>query len=133
MAKRPSNVVILSFLLFCLASGSAYLLYVRNTRITLELNQIFGMKIEQVAASPVTIKISGTAAHSAFVVSKITSSQTHDRLEIFVYLTLVTVAPKGLTGNLEYFFVVPMSVNTVTFGNEKTVIWNRDTGSLRLE
>lgn len=74
--------------------------------------------------TPLALKISGLAFHSAMSVEKITTKIEGPLLTIYVHLT---VAKSGLSGRFEYELSVPDSVNEVRFGKEKFVIWKRKT------
>lgn len=91
----------------------------------LELKDIQFFQAKQANASPEKIKLSGLVFHSSLAIREITTSVQVDSLQVIVHLTPATAR---LSGNLDYTITVPTSVNTVTFGNLKTVIWNRSTG-----
>lgn len=76
--------------------------------------------------TPLVLKISGLAFHSAMSVEKITTRTEGSSLIVYVHLTL---ARPGLSGKFEYELPVPSSINEVRFGNEKAVIWKRKTTS----
>ena len=94
----------------------------------LQLKDVQNFKIQQTSSSPVVIKLSGLVFHSSLVVKNIASSQHDEYLEILVHLKPTS---SGLSGNFECDFVVPPSVSSVTFGKEKVVIWNRNTGAVQ--
>jgi hypothetical protein len=91
----------------------------------LELKDIQFFQAQQTDSSPVKIQLSGLVFHSSLAIREATASVQDNSLQVIVHLTPATAR---LSGNLDYTITVPISVNTVTFGNEKTVIWNRSTG-----
>ena len=91
----------------------------------LELKDVQFFKAQQINSSPVTIKLSGLAFHSSLAIQDITTARYDESLQVLVRLT---PAMEGLSGNLNYTLAVPASVNTVSFGRGKAVIWKRSTG-----
>lgn len=91
----------------------------------LESKDVLFFKVQQVASSPLKIELSGLSGHSAMSVRKITEVVNGESLQIVVYLTLAT---SGSSGNFDYTVTVPPSANSISFGNEKTVIWTRNAG-----
>jgi len=65
--------------------------------------------------------------HSALAIRDISTSQHDETLQVFVHLTLVR---DKLSGDLNYNLDIPVTVNTVTFGNENDVIWKRGAGEV---
>jgi hypothetical protein len=101
----------------------------RLNNMILELKDVQFFKAQETSASPRTIRLSGLAFHSALAVRDVTATQNGaSSLQVLVHL--MPTAP-GLSGNFTYEFVVPDSVNTVTFGNEDALIWRRDTGFIK--
>jgi len=74
--------------------------------------------------TPLVLKISGLAFHSALAVEKITTKTEESSLIVYVQLT---IARPGLSGRFEHELSVPDSVNEVRFGKERFVIWKRKT------
>jgi hypothetical protein len=91
----------------------------------LELDDVQSFRSVQASADPLTIKVSGLAGHSALVVSRIDVIQKDDVATIVVHLAL---ASNGRSGSFDYAYLVPGSVNSVSFGSENAVIWKRTSG-----
>lgn len=116
----------LSFgLSFFLVTAIALTACAQEVDMILELKDIQFFKAQQTNSSPVTIKLSGLAFHSSLAIKDVTASPYDESLQVIVHLTPVT---SGLSGNLDYTLVVPTSVNTVSLGKGKVVIWERSTG-----
>jgi hypothetical protein len=91
----------------------------------LELKDVLFFKSTQASAEPLTIKVSGLAGHSALVISRIDVIQKNDAATIVAHLAL---ASNGRSGSFDYVYVVPGSVNSVSFGSGNAVIWKRASG-----
>lgn len=91
----------------------------------LELKDVQFFQVQQAASVPVTLKLSGLAFHSSLAIRDIATVLNDESLQVLVHLTPAT---GKLSGNLDYTFTVPASVNTVSFGKEKVVIWSRSAG-----
>lgn len=98
---------------------------VQGRDMILEFKDVQFFQGEQTASSPAAIKLSGLAFHSSLAVREITTSQYDESLQVLVHLT---PAAAGLSGNFDYILHIPASVNTVSFGREKAVIWTRSGG-----
>ncbi len=102
----------------------------REGDIILELKDVQFFQAQQTSSGPISIRLSGLAFHSSLAVREITTEQ-HDRtLQLFAHLMLAT---PGTSGDFDYSLIIPRSVTRVEFGNEKIVIWNRDTGLVQSE
>ena len=88
----------------------------------LGVKDIISFQVQIIESSPVKIKLTGLAAHSSLAVSDVTLTQSDDTIHVLVNMT---IARKGASGNLDYVLSIPDSVNTVTFGDNKSVIWTR--------
>lgn len=97
----------------------------QESAMILELKDVQSFQIKQINSSPVTIAFSGLAFHSALAVQDITTFQENDSMQVLVHLT---PAKEGLTGTFSDAVKVPGSVNTVSFGKNKVVIWDRRIG-----
>jgi hypothetical protein len=93
-----------------------------HTNTILEVKDIASFQVQTMEFSPAKIRLTGFAFHSSLAVSDVILKQNDDTIHIIVPLVIVR---KGLSGNLDYVLSIPDSVNTVTFGNNKTVIWTR--------
>jgi hypothetical protein len=111
--------------LVLLLAAAAFIVYAQEEDMILELKDVQFFKAQQINSLPVTIRLSGLAFHSSLAIQDITTAQHDESLQVLVRLTL---AREGLSGNLNYTLAIPASVNTVTFGMGKAVIWNRSTG-----
>lgn len=111
--------------LVLLSAAATFIAYAHGKDMILELKDIQFFKAQLTNSSPVTIKLSGLAFHSSLAIQDVTTSQNDESLQILVHLTPAT---EKLSGNLDYTFSVPASVNTVTFGEKKAPIWSRNTG-----
>jgi hypothetical protein len=94
----------------------------------LELKDVQFFKSEQISSTPPTIRISGLAFHSSMAVQQITATRADDTSQILIHMVLTR---PSLSGSFDYTYEVPSSVNAVTFGNEKTPIWNRSSGLIK--
>lgn len=91
----------------------------------LELKDVRFFSSTQANADPLIIKVSGLSGHSALVVSRIEVIQENDAATIVAHLAL---ASNGMSGSFDYVYVVPGSVNSVSFGSKNAVIWKRASG-----
>lgn len=97
----------------------------QETSVVLELKDVQFFNAEQTSTSPATIRLSGLAFHSSLVVQEISTTRHEETLKLLVHLA---PASAGLSGSFDYTLTVPPAVNTVSFGREEIVIWNRATG-----
>lgn len=89
----------------------------------LETKDVAGLKIEEQGNSHRgnVILVSGLAFHSALAVDKIiTKTNSDSSITMLVYLS---TARSGMSGRFKYEINIPPNINTVTFGNEKVIIW----------
>lgn len=103
---------------------------VEGREVVLEFKDVQFFKMEMAAETTVTpvLRLSGLAFHSSLAVSEITTTKEEESMVILVHLT---PARAGLRGDFEYRLEIPMSVSTVSFGNERRVIWRRDVGPVQ--
>jgi hypothetical protein len=94
----------------------------RKPDMVLALKDVQFFDTQEISLSPLTIRISGLAFHSSLVVHEITAIQDGDTLLVLVHLVPTR---QGLSGTFRYDLVVPESVNKITFGEEKALIWDR--------
>jgi len=95
-----------------------------ENKIVLEQKDIQFFKAEAIRnQKSITLKVSGLAFHSSLAVSNIKTEQQADSLHVTIFLT---TAREGLSGSFNYEITVPDSVSNVRFGNEKTLIWERN-------
>jgi hypothetical protein len=114
----------LSFVLVAVASMTC----AQDYDTILEFKDVQFFQARQINSSPVMLKLSGLAFHSSLAVRDITTSRSDGSLQILVHLTL---ARGNLSGNFDYTLSIPAAVRTVSFGKERVVIWNRNTGPLQ--
>ena len=69
------------------------------------------------------IKLSGFAMHSALGVKDISTVTDHDNIAVYVHLVLVRA---GASGNFSYLLTIPPAINTVSFGQAKVLVWQRN-------
>jgi hypothetical protein len=90
----------------------------------LELKDVQSFKVREISLSPLKIRLSGLAFHSALVVRNITTLHDGDSLQVLVHL--MPTMP-GRSGSFSYDLAIPESINTVSFGEKKSF----DLGSKR--
>jgi hypothetical protein len=115
----------INFGLGLLLVAVAFIACAQEENMILELKDVQFFQAEQINTSPVTIKLSGLAFHSSLAIRDVTTSQYGDSLQVLVHLTPVT---GDMTGNLDYDFAIPSTINSVSFGKEKVIIWSRTSG-----
>ena len=96
--------------------------------MVLALNDVQFFKAQEISTSPVTIRLSGLAFHSSLAVRNITTLQGSDSLQVLVHMA---PAVSGMSGSFSYDLVVPASVDRVSFGEEKALIWDRSSGVVK--
>jgi hypothetical protein len=94
----------------------------RNDMI-LELKDVQNFHVEQSSFAPTTIKLSGLAFHNSLAFSKITTTQHDKDLQVLAHLA---PAANGLSGSFDYALAVSPSIDTVTFGKTRVLIWSRN-------
>jgi hypothetical protein len=88
-----------------------------------EAKDVRPLDVRDAGASPNDVLyISGVAARGDLVVAGVRSVQAGDSLNVLVSLG---EPAGGGSGRFQYTLEVLSGVRTVTFGNEKTVIWTR--------
>jgi hypothetical protein len=80
---------------------------------------------EMRSGSSVKLKISGSVFHSAMVVKRIRKEETPSELHIIVEIVFTR---EGLSSYFEEEIILPDTVETVSFGEEKVTIWTRKAG-----
>lgn len=93
--------------------------------MTLELKDVQFFQAKQIDSSTMTIRLTGLVFHSSLGIRNIITLQDNQSLQILVYLVPATAK---FTGNLDFSVTVPSSIQSVTFGKTKAVIWDRETG-----
>ena len=96
--------------------------------MVLALSDVQFFKAQEISTSPVTIRLSGLAFHSSLAVRNITTLQGSDSLQVLVHMA---PAVSGMSGSFSYDLVVPASVDRVSFGEEKALIWDRSSGVVK--
>jgi len=124
MAERESipGFVVCLMVMALICSGCA-----EDRDTILELKDVQFFQVLPINSSAGSIKLSGVPMHSALAIRDISTSQHDETLQVFVHLTLVR---DKLSGDLNYNLDIPVTVNTVTFGNENDVIWKRGAGEV---
>lgn len=118
MIKSICSILIL-FLMSC-AYGCTTLLKYEDVQF---------YKLRETQSKPVvSLEISGLAFHSSLAVDKIKTKTKDKSLAVLVYMTL---ARRGLSGRFTYNFDVPERVDSVTFGPDKHLIWQRSVGPVK--
>lgn len=70
------------------------------------------------------ITISGLAFHSALVVKDIEAKEiSKSEMRILVFLMPTNL---GYSGKFEYTFKIGPEINTILFGGDKKIVWQRD-------
>jgi len=88
-----------------------------------EAKDVRPLDVRDARASPNDVLyISGVAARGDLVVAGVRAVQDGDSLNVLVSLG---EAGGGGSGRFQYTLEVRSPIRTVTFGNEKTVIWTR--------
>lgn len=88
-----------------------------------EAKDVRPLDVRDARASPNDVLyISGVAARGDLVVAGVRAVQDGDSLNVLVSLG---EANGGGSGRFQYTLEVRSQIRTVTFGNEKTVIWTR--------
>jgi hypothetical protein len=78
------------------------------------------------STSNVEVSLEGTVRHSAMGVYKIETRHVGKTLQVITHGALVNkYAPDEVKGVLDYKLSVPDSIETVTFGEKNTIIWNK--------
>jgi hypothetical protein len=113
---------------FLLLSAFHLAAWAREVDVILAFRDVQFFKVQEISPSPLTMRLSGLAFHSALAVGNVAAVQSGNSLQVLVHLT--QTAP-GLSGNFSYDLVVPESIDTVSFGIEKSIVWRRDTGFLQ--
>jgi hypothetical protein len=101
---------------------------IREFGMILELKDVQFFKAQEISSSPLTIRLSGLAFHSALVVRNITTLHDGDSLQVLVHL--MPTMP-GRSGSFSYDLAILESINTVSFGEKKTLIWDRSAGFVK--
>ena len=94
----------------------------------LELKDVKFFEAQEVSSSPLTIRLSGLALHSALVVRNIATLHNEDSLQVLVHL--MPTMP-GRSGSFSYDLAIPGSINRVSFGEKKALIWERSRGFVK--
>ncbi len=68
--------------------------------------------------------IEGICGHSAYLVDRVDVIRHPDSLQIMVHL--VPATQSGVNGSFEKAIAIPPDVNRITYGEDETVIWERD-------
>jgi hypothetical protein len=119
------TTMVRGFVLCLLLVVAVFAACAQESDMILELKDVQFFKIRQTNSSPMTLRVSGLSFHSALAVQKVTISEEHDSMRLFVHLTPAT---QGLSGNFDYTVTIPDSINLLSFGKERSVIWRRDVG-----
>lgn len=96
--------------------------------MTLELKDVQFFQAKQIDSSPITIRLTGLVFHSSLGIRNVTTLRDNQSLQILVHLVPATAK---FSGNLDYSVTVPSSIQSVTFGQTKAIIWDRDTGAVQ--
>ena len=116
---------LMKYLLFLGVFSISFLPCGCSEEMTLELKFIRPLKVEQSrSGQDLQLQISGVVMHSALGIKKIDTKISEGSLQVLVKLVLADTSA-GIDGNLKYSLLVPSSINTVVFGEEKAVIWTR--------
>jgi len=94
----------------------------KSSETVLTLKDVQFFKAQEISSSPLTIRISGLAFHSSLAVRNITVAQDKNSLQVLVHLT---PAAENLSVTFSYDLIVPNSIDMVSFGEEKALIWHR--------
>lgn len=98
------------------------------TASTLERNGVVNLNIkEQKNNSQSVLRITGLCMHSSYVVTGIKQSENQGVLNIKVEIGYV-LFNKG-SGSFDYKIELPQTVNRVSFGLKKAIIWERNPSS----
>jgi hypothetical protein len=126
--KALRRFALLLALLAAAASLPMYWLYNSFYNRTIEVNEVFHLKVQELQGShPTRLSISGGLITSSEFVRTITEKRTGPAIVISVHLALCGVGfaqPKN-GGEIDYEMSVPDSVNEVQFGRRSVVIWRR--------
>ena len=125
LAKALALMKVLVFFLAALLSSCASV----APEMVLELKDTQFFQAHQTSSAPTKIDLTGLAFHSSMAVRNITVVQHGSTSQILVHLT---AASTGLSGNFRFIFSVPPATNDVRFGNEKTLIWTRAEGMVKM-
>ena len=100
-------------------------LYVVNRTHVLERNAALGVKVAEFRSNGggQFVRVSGFSGESACTVKNVTVKRYGPSVAVFVHVHL---AHKGEAGDFQYDVPVPSDVNSIRFGNEGSVIWNRE-------
>jgi hypothetical protein len=93
----------------------------------LEAPDVQFFKVEQTGGSPVSLRLTGLAFHSSYVVRGVSTARDGRTLRVLVQLALAT---NGGSGNLDHSVTIPDDVDAVAFGNKRVMIWQREKGVL---
>lgn len=119
MVKKLTSCLIIIFIVF-VSSACA-----QEKKMTLELKDVQFFQAKQIGSSPLTIRLTGLVFHSSLGIRNVTTLRDNQTLQILVHLVPATAK---FSGNLDYSVTVPSSIQFVTFGKTKAIIWDRDTG-----
>ena len=84
--------------------------------------QFFKFETLSTSNSQNEFRLSGLAFHSALCVSDIIQKKHQNEIQIVIYLVK---CKKGFSGRFDYCFTVSQDIETITFGNIRTVIWSK--------
>lgn len=107
-------ILILTFTCSCTFAESKMILEYKDIQ--------FPKVVESDSDGVKSIAISGLAFHSSLAVGKIESKANDSIMTVYIYLV---PARQGLSGSFDYTIAIPSSINKVLFGEQKTVIWER--------
>ncbi|MFZ6679323.1 hypothetical protein [Undibacterium sp. Tian12W] len=115
--KKLAIVMMLLFLSACAG----------RDKMILESRDVQAFEVaEHLTAKSSSITISGLAFHSALAVQEVRTIPEGKALHVYVHLA---PAHANSSGSFSSEIVIPATVETIYFGLEKTVIWQRKSPS----
>ncbi|MDD4616864.1 MAG: hypothetical protein PHW76_07130 [Alphaproteobacteria bacterium] len=92
----------------------------------LEVQDTVKFKVEQIGTFPVKLKLSGLGSKKFLSVKKISEERSGNSIQVLVRLK--STEDEGAHGDFDYTCSVPNDINSVTFGKDKIVVWDREKG-----
>jgi hypothetical protein len=91
----------------------------------MEMRDLTYLQWHQAPSSPTEVKLEGVLSHSALGVFKVKTLYGKESVQVIAYAALVSIVNNG-GRHFGCLLTIPDHVNTITFGEQKTVIWNRN-------
>jgi hypothetical protein len=80
-------------------------------------------KVTELDGSTLVVGISGTSATGYLSVKDISTQRVGSSIDVYVHTFLTR---SGTSGNFRFDVPVPLGVNEIRFGNDKVLIWHRN-------